>query len=605
MKRRLYLYRLMIVVTALLMPLVVFGLLLWQRSFTELKYNNQIYYESLLDNFGEVVNEKIADLKSHAANLIVSSKEKNSIFWDANKVFSDSNYWYKEAVEEITNQYFCWSVSEWGIYLYSKDRIIMTSGTMNSTEYLKLRLEVDNNHTIIKDWFLEENYEYQKELLAPTNTEDAIESKVLFGMMVKIGKNQEKALLVYEIEGTNFKTFLDGVYGESGINFYVQKKNSSEIYLSLITDESAVPDFLKYGVNIENDIFNAVYQIEDDILPLSYVIQVTDNSFQNSMVSFYHDIKEILYLTMALLLCICFVVLYFAYKPIYLLTEELEYEGGNEFMIFRNALEHKHTKISEQRMLIMDLLINNLVMGLPISEEKLTKIGIIKKKQFYCVMFLDGYVLSVMEVEELTEIIEKEFRSKLFITDWQGERKSLLIVFMEENNCDAIVNRLDLWRAANLADRTELKVGRVVDSLDEIKLSYVSCTSEKEEQKAKNEVSNNQKRQERQLEQREKIMQYIDLHFCEEDLSQTQIADEFQISVYTLSRMFRNQVGMGFTDYVNGKRIEYSKELLLTTEDAVKDISLKVGFVNVNYFCKIFKNTIGVSPGDFRSSAKG
>ena len=604
MKKRLYLYRLMIVVTVLLVPLAIFCLVLWQRSFTELKYTNQKYYESMLDNFGDVVNAKIEDLKNHAADLIASSKEKDSIFWEANKLFSDNSYWYKEAVEEIKDQHFCTSVGEWGIYLYSADRMITTKGTMSSEDYLKLTLNVSMDFELLRDWFSEKNFEYQRELLATTNTAGEINGKMLLGFMVKIGKTQDKALLFYVMERADFKTFINAIYGENGINFYISGKASDDIYLSLITDYRAVPEFLQNKNGTKEEMYDSIYTIQDEVLPLTYAIQVTEDSFQNSIISFYHDTKSILYLAMLLALCICGVVLYFAYKPIYLLTESLDYEGGNEFLTFRSALENKHTQISEQRMMIMDLLINNLVTGLPISEEKLALLGIPRKRQFYCVMFLDNHVLSVREVEELTKELEEKLRCKLFVTDWEGEKESILIVFMEEDNCRAIIEAMSLWASSNLTDDINLRVGKVVHSLDEIKLSYASCRNEKERKNAKNDATAQQKRQERQRKQQEEIMEYIDAHFCDEDLSQTQIADEFQISVYTLSRMFRNQVGIGFTDYVNGKRIEYSKELLLTTEDAVKDISLKVGYVNVNYFCKIFKNTVGVSPGDFRTSIK-
>jgi len=427
---------------------------------------------------------------------------------------------------------------------------------------------------------------------------------MLFGFMVKLGKTQDKALLFYVMDREDFKTFIDAIYGEYGINFYISGKDSNDIYLSLITDDSAVPEFLRNKNGTEEEMYDSIYTIQDEVLPLTYAIQVTEDSFQNSIISFYHETKSILYLAMLLALCICGVVLYIAYKPIYLLTESLDYEGGNEFLTFRSALENKHTQISEQRMMIMDLLINNLVTGLPISEEKLALLGIPRKRQFYCVMFLENHVLSVRELEELTKDIEERLRCKLFVTDWEGEKESILIIFMEEDNCSAIIEALNLWVSSNLLDNINLRVGKVVHSLDEIKLSYASCHNEKERKAAKNDATAQQKRQERQRKQQEEIMEYIDAHFCDEDLSQTQIADEFQISVYTLSRMFRNQVGIGFTDYVNGKRIEYSKELLLTTEAAVKDISLKVGYVNVNYFCKIFKNTVGVSPGDFRTNIK-
>lgn len=603
MKRRLYLYRLMIVVIVLLVPLVIFCMILWQRSFTELKYNNQKYYESMLGNFSDMFGAKLEDLQYHAADVVVASKQKDSVFWDANELFSANNYWYKEAVSEITNQHFCKSVNEWGIYLYEADRMITTNGTMNAEEYLALRLSVQKEDAPYRDWFVEENFETQRELLATTNSDGDIDGMLLLGFMVKLGKTQNKAMIFYVVDRGDFKTFIDSIYGETGINFYVLDQNSDDIYLSLITDDSAVPEFVQKNINTEDDLYNSVYTMQDDVLPLTYVIQVTEDSIQNNIISFYQDTKTILSTTMLLSFCACCVVLYVAYKPVYLLTEELEYEGGSEFMTFRSALENKHTQISEQRMLVMDLLINNLVTGLPISSKKLSLLGVNNKWQHYCVMFLDKYVLSVREVEELTEVIEGEFRCKVFITDWEGEKESILIVFMEEDNSTLIVEEITGWVSSNISAGSKLRVGTVVNSLDEIKLSYTSCHNETEKNVAKNDATVQQKRQERQRKQQEEIMEYIDAHFCDEDFSQTQIADAFQVSVYTLSRMFRNQIGIGFTDYVNGKRIEYSKELLLTTEYAVKDISLKVGYVNVNYFCKIFKNVVGVSPGDFRNNA--
>ena len=96
------------------------------------------------------------------------------------------------------------------------------------------------------------------------------------------------------------------------------------------------------------------------------------------------------------------------------------------------------------------------------------------------------------------------------------------------------------------------------------------------------------------------VLAYIALHFRDEDLSQTKVADYFGISNYTLSRMFKNQVGVGFTEYVNSKRLELAKELLLTTSYSVREISLMVGFSSDNYFYRLFKASMGISTSEFR-----
>ena len=92
----------------------------------------------------------------------------------------------------------------------------------------------------------------------------------------------------------------------------------------------------------------------------------------------------------------------------------------------------------------------------------------------------------------------------------------------------------------------------------------------------------------------------LELHYRDVDLSQTQVADAFRISSYTLSRMFKTQIGVGFTEYVNFKRLEYAKELLLTTGYSVHEIAFLAGYANDNYFSRIFKANVGMSPTAFR-----
>ena len=113
-----------------------------------------------------------------------------------------------------------------------------------------------------------------------------------------------------------------------------------------------------------------------------------------------------------------------------------------------------------------------------------------------------------------------------------------------------------------------------------------------------------EKKESRKKEQQNEILLYIEQNYRNADLSQTQVADAFQISTYTLSRLFKNQIGIGFTEYVNTKRIEYAKELLLTTKQTTRDVAEAAGIPNYNYFLRLFKATSGESPTSFRQKAK-
>lgn len=99
-----------------------------------------------------------------------------------------------------------------------------------------------------------------------------------------------------------------------------------------------------------------------------------------------------------------------------------------------------------------------------------------------------------------------------------------------------------------------------------------------------------------------KIIEYVNKNFANADICRTQVADYFGISVYTLSRLFKDYVGIGFKEYITAKRLELSRSLLLTTDKSITEISSEVGFNAPDYFSKIFKLNYGVSPSEFRNA---
>ena len=73
--------------------------------------------------------------------------------------------------------------------------------------------------------------------------------------------------------------------------------------------------------------------------------------------------------------------------------------------------------------------------------------------------------------------------------------------------------------------------------------------------------------------QQEDILNYLGKHYADPDLSQLQVAEAFEMSTSTLSRLFKNQIGVGFSEYINEKRIERAKDLLLTTSASTREIA--------------------------------
>ncbi|HIS30148.1 MAG TPA: helix-turn-helix transcriptional regulator [Candidatus Limivivens intestinipullorum] len=108
----------------------------------------------------------------------------------------------------------------------------------------------------------------------------------------------------------------------------------------------------------------------------------------------------------------------------------------------------------------------------------------------------------------------------------------------------------------------------------------------------------------RQIQTLREILMYINANY-QRTLTLAEAADRFHLSPKYFSRYFHQSFGRTFTEYVNDCRILRSCELLKTTDASVLTIALSVGFENVSYFIRRFKDTTGYTPGEYRKTAKG
>ena len=96
----------------------------------------------------------------------------------------------------------------------------------------------------------------------------------------------------------------------------------------------------------------------------------------------------------------------------------------------------------------------------------------------------------------------------------------------------------------------------------------------------------------------EKAKDYIKKNY-KRNLSLEEVSRQVDISLYYFSKLFKDVVGENFIDYLTTIRIEKAKELL-TTDMNIKQVSIEVGYKDSNYFSRIFKKCVGVTPTEFR-----
>ena len=69
-----------------------------------------------------------------------------------------------------------------------------------------------------------------------------------------------------------------------------------------------------------------------------------------------------------------------------------------------------------------------------------------------------------------------------------------------------------------------------------------------------------------------------------------------------LGRLFIRDTGKSYRKYLSDLRLEKALRLIMTTDRSITDIALSVGFANVTYFNRVFREKYGTSPGNMRSA---
>ena len=99
------------------------------------------------------------------------------------------------------------------------------------------------------------------------------------------------------------------------------------------------------------------------------------------------------------------------------------------------------------------------------------------------------------------------------------------------------------------------------------------------------------------------IIPFIDRHY-EKRITLEELARRVHISKSYLTRRFRQYTGTTIITYINKRRVEAAKALLIESEETTAEIAYRVGFESPKYFHRVFKKEVGISPAGFRKVYK-
>lgn len=98
----------------------------------------------------------------------------------------------------------------------------------------------------------------------------------------------------------------------------------------------------------------------------------------------------------------------------------------------------------------------------------------------------------------------------------------------------------------------------------------------------------------------ENLTEIIDSRIHDASLSSDKLAAEFCVTPRHFNRCVNAVTGMNTTLYIRRRRIVKACELLKETSLAISEIYVKCGIESANYFSRVFKAEMGMTPTAYR-----
>ena len=99
-----------------------------------------------------------------------------------------------------------------------------------------------------------------------------------------------------------------------------------------------------------------------------------------------------------------------------------------------------------------------------------------------------------------------------------------------------------------------------------------------------------------------KAIRFINNHYTDKIYIED-VAATINLNKFRLCKRFKALTGGTVTEYINFIRLHYASEMLLNSGKTVTEIAYSCGFASVQYFNKVFKQSFGCSPKQFKDSS--
>ena len=717
-----YLIRIVMSITCMLcIPALLFGFGVISQSYQEMMQRNEEYYYEAANTFMQYFDRQIDNLRVHAMSMALDKSGIRDMNSKIDRELLESNpYYFTEAINALTvYQLSLPYISEMGIYFEGADYVVTSRYKYALDDFLSVYSKgSDSVREKLADFFqrVKDNGVQYFSSFGDLSVSNA---DLMIGVPINF-TNQGRVLVFYMMQSDSINMSFYGSRDSALMKYYIFRNDNlmytNDVAAALI-NEPAFETFLQNpGESIyrseEQEGGYTAFKVDDPLQEMTYLSIVPVDAVEQNLRTFYQVIRNSSILILFGFLGMLILTIYINYRPIRKLMNHMGMRGssrvGNEISTIEEEFGRMEEEASEQRILLMDYLLGNLLYGIPISRERAGHLDDSLLGENFCVITLAGVRLDAQEREELADSILKSSNTKVYITEIL--LKGYIVLICVISNPDVLPKITKTVREFfRNCPECRIGVGDIVNDLNDVHDSYLNSVSAMEnagsiegsfqslslglgddypadkisqflqyvqngeesdalhtleditcylEEKVKIKllqryicydlltayirsvnttgygftkweteqlisnsdmaglkvsleasvakvcafVKRNKEESYHTLEKQ--IMEYVNQNFMDTEFCRTQIAEHFGVSVYAISRLFKDSMGIGLKEYVTAKRIELAREILLTTDKTIVQISNEVGFANPDYFSKVFKANYGVSPSKFRSDSQ-
>jgi len=703
----------------LYVPWLIFSFAIVKSSYERLLARNEEYYRETAASFHTYFLEELELLRNHALSIAYDNSSRNSKI--TKEIIESHPYYYSTASQALSlYKIGLRSAMDIGLYFYDTDYIITSSYKYSFDEFVNLYSGTSEEQMEEMARFFQTDA-IDLAILSTFKYRGYPDGRLFIGIPVIIN-NKHKALVFYMMRHDSISTsFFDtesrdqlllSIFDNNGSLIYTNKRIdpillNNEGLASFIADmESPVHKFDHKGNRY------SVFKSQNTRLGNVFVTIVPQNQVETSFDQFYRRLKITTILTALGSVFMLMAAVYVNYKPILNLVRSItnKYDSTDlrgEIDTITQAFYQIEEHVSEQKMMLMDYLLSNLLYGISIPKADAERLDVNLLNGNFCVITIADLKLDSAGRERLGEYIQRESNINTYITDILYKNHVVLIcVFSEEQQgvIDSLARRIKDFLYDNYRVAYNIGVGHIVSHLDDIQKSYmnalysmeaasisipspdtgvaiiedypseeialflqyvkngqmqnalsileqvkeylieevdsvllqryicydiltayIKCLDQINYPISKKETSDllahnnfhefidalsssvkqvcesiSVRNEDIQNSLQKQILEYINENYTDPNISRTMVADYFGISIYSLSRLFKEIIGVGFSEYITAKRMELSKQLLLTTDKTIVEIAEETGVKDPSYFSKLFKTSYNMTPSKFR-----